>query len=207
MRNIKDWGYRLRERYMIEVIAKKLLEDYKFDYVFPNFKKVSLGIDRWSASVFSITFRPDIDILAVNVKEKCIIGIEVKGYRKKEYLYDYITGIKGEMLDRANVYEAIGEAMMYLKNPYEFRYRSLYIKGSIFDKVYLCYPYGNDFNDFKEVIELTPIGLMSIYEGEMERLKIIRDAKLNPLMNKEAKTYFLEWLYFIKSRCKHYTKD
>ncbi len=71
MRNIRDWSYRLKERYMIEVIAKKLLEDYKFDYVFPNFKKVSLGTDRWSARVFSITFKPDIDILAINVKEKC----------------------------------------------------------------------------------------------------------------------------------------
>ncbi len=76
-----------------------------------------------------------------------------------------------------------------------------------FDKVYLCYPYKDDFNDFKEVIELTPIGLISIYEGETERLTIVRDAKLNPLMNKEAKNIFFERLYFIKSRCKHYAKD
>ena len=141
------------------------------------------------------------------LRRNAIIGIEVKGYREKEYLFDYMTGTKGKMLDRANVYEAIGEAIMYLKNPYEFKYRGSRIKGSIFDKVYLCYPYKDDFNDFKEVIELTPIGLISIYEGETERLTIVRDAKLNPLMNKEAKNIFFEWLYFIKSRCKHYAKD
>jgi len=194
-----------KEKNIVKVVVYNLLMKFSFDYIFSNLKRISLGIDKYSESIFSIIFKPDIDIIAININKKIIIGIEIKGYRKKEYTFNYLTGAKNIMLDRANIYEALGEALMYLKNPYKFRYKGKYIKGSILDKVYLCYPHKSDFVDFEEVVALTPIGLMSVYDAES--LTIVREAKQNPLMSQKAKDIFLDELYLIKNRCKYYDRS
>lgn len=117
----------------------------------------------------------------MNEEENRIVGIEVKGYRSNR-----------GFVQKANIYEAIGEAMMYLMNPY-IKYRGERIEGSIFDVVWLCYPYKRDFEDFKKVMELTPIGLLSAYEG------VVKEPKKNPLVNERAKEIFLENLNTFRS--------
>jgi len=121
-----------------------------------------------------IMFTPDADIVVVNVEEKRIIGIEVKGYRT----------FKGKM-KRANVYEAIGEALMYLVNPY-FEIDGRWLQGCIFDEVWLCYPFKKDFEDIIKVVSLTPIRLLSAYEG------LVRAPKPNPFVNKKFKEILLK---------------
>jgi len=156
-----------------EKIVKYLLADglsKNFDYVFIDVKhNAIIG----NEDIF-IMFTPDADIIAVDKEKERIIGIEVKGYR-----------VKGRQTEKANVYEAIGEAMMYLVNPY-IKYRGEWIEGGIFDEVWLCYPYKEDFEEFKKVMELTPIGLVSAYEG------IVKRAGPNPFINVKAKRIFLD---------------
>jgi hypothetical protein len=141
-----------------------------FDYVFMNVRQNAPSGDKWDPF---IDFSPDADIIAVNEEENRIIGIEVKGYRSNR-----------GFTQKANIYEAIGEAMMYLVNPY-IEYRGEKIEGSIFDKVWLCYPYKKDFEDFKKVMKITPIGLLSAYEG------VVKEPKKNPFVNEKAKEIFL----------------
>ncbi|USS40017.1 hypothetical protein NF865_06620 [Thermococcus aggregans] len=150
----------------------------KFDYVLVDVKHNALSGDKWDPF---IAFSPDADIIAINEEKKHIIGIEVKGYRTN----------KGA-IQKAKAYEAIGEAMMYLINPY-MEYREEKIEGSIFDKVWLCYPYKRDFEDFKKVMELTPIGLLSAYEG------VVKEPEKNPFVNEKAKEVFLENLSTFRS--------
>ncbi|WP_237698508.1 hypothetical protein [Pyrococcus sp. NA2] len=82
--------------------------------------------------------------------------------------------------------------MMYLLNPY-MKYKWEKIEGSIFDEVWLCYPYKRDFEDFKRVIEITPIGLLSAYEG------VVKRPEKNPFVNERAKEIFLENLSTFRS--------
>ncbi|WP_457548626.1 hypothetical protein [Archaeoglobus sp.] len=158
-----------------EDIIKRLLVDglsKNFDYVFMDVKyNAVIGYE----DIF-IMFTPDADIIAVDEKKERIIGIEVKGYR-----------VKGGRTEKASVYEAIGEAMMYLVNPY-MKYRGEWIDGGIFDEVWLCYPYKRDFEEFKKVMELTPIGLISAYEG------VVKRADPNPFVSEKAKKVFLNSL-------------
>jgi len=149
-----------------------------FDYVLMDVKLNALSGDEWDPFIY---FSPDADIIAVNERENHIIGIEVKGYRSN----------KG-IIQKANIYEAIGEAMMYLLNPY-MKYKGEKIEGSIFDEVWLCYPYKRDFEDFKRVIEITPIGLLSAYEG------VVKRPEKNPFVNERAKEIFLENLSTFRS--------
>lgn len=149
-----------------------------FDYVFMNVRQNAPSGDKWDPF---IRFSPDSDIIAVNEKENRVIGIEVKGYRSNR-----------GFLQKANIYEAIGEAMMYLANPY-MKYKGEKIEGSIFDVVWLCYPYKRDFEDFKKVMELTPIGLLSAYEG------VVKEPEKNPFVNERAKEIFLKNLSTFRS--------
>ncbi|WP_324736273.1 hypothetical protein VFC49_04010 [Thermococcus sp. SY098] len=149
-----------------------------FDYVFMNVKQNAPTGDRWDPFIH---FSPDADIIAVNEGENRIVGIEVKGYRSNR-----------GFAQKANIYEAIGEAMMYLVNPY-IKYRGERVEGSVFDVVWLCYPYRRDFEDFKKVMELTPIGLLSAYEG------VVKEPKKNPFVNERAKEIFLENLSTFRS--------
>jgi len=110
-----------------------------------------------------------------------VVGIEVKGYRSSR-----------GVIQKANIYEAIGEAMMYLINPY-MRYKGERIKGSVFDEVWLCYPYKRDFEDFEKVMRITPIGLLSTYEG------IVKEADENPFVSEKAKEVFLNSLDTFKT--------
>ena len=156
-----------------EDTIKHLLVDElskNFDYVFMDVKH-NMGIG--GEDIF-IMFAPDADIIAVDENKERIIGIEVKGYRVK----------RGRTM-KASVYEAIGEAMMYLVNPY-IKYKGEWVEGGIFDEVWLCYPYKKDFEEFMKVMELTPIGLISAYEG------IVKRAEPNPFVNKKAKRIFLD---------------
>ncbi len=160
-----------REETVKYYIINKFSKNY--DYVFMNVKQ---NVISGSRDIF-IVFIPDADVIAIDEENERIIGIEVKGYR-----------VKGRRTERASVYEAIGEAMMYLVNPH-IKYGGTWIEGSIFDEVWICYPYKKDFKEFKKVIELTPIGLVSAYEG------VVRVAKPNPFVSKRAKKIFLDNLY------------
>jgi len=164
------------EKEIKQLLISALSKD--FDYVLMDVKHNALSGDKWDPF---IAFSPDADIIAINEEKKHIIGIEVKGYRAN----------KGA-IQKAKAYEAIGEAMMYLINPY-MEYRGEKIEGSIFDKVWLCYPYKRDFEDFKKVMELTPIGLLSAYEG------IVKEPEKNPFVNEKAKEVFLENLSTFRS--------
>ncbi|RLF79411.1 hypothetical protein DRN32_05085 [Thermococci archaeon] len=160
------------KRALISALSKK------FDYVLMNVRQNALSGDKWDPF---IAFSPDADIIAVNEEENFIIGIEVKGYRSNR-----------GFTQKANIYEAIGEVMMYLGNPY-IKYRGEKIEGSIFDVVWLCYPYKRDFEDFKKVMELTPIGLLSAYEG------VVKEPEKNPFVNERAKKVFMENLSTLRS--------
>jgi len=161
-------------------IKRKLVSGLskKFDCVFMNVKQNAPSGDKWDPF---IAFWPDADIIAVNEEENRIVGIEVKGYRSNR-----------GFTQKAKAYEAIGEAMMYLINPY-IEYRGEKIEGSILDVVWLCYPYKRDFEDFKKVMELTPIGLLSWYEGR------VKEPEKNPFVNERAKEIFLENLSTLRS--------
>ncbi|MFA4646536.1 hypothetical protein P8X24_04620 [Pyrococcus kukulkanii] len=154
------------KRYLAVALSRK------FDYVLIDVKQNAPKGEEWDPF---IRFSPDADIIAVDENENRIIGIEVKGYRSNR-----------GFIQKANIYEAIGEVMMYLINPPQMTYRGKRIGGSIFDEVWLCYPYKEDFKDFKKVIEITPIGLLSAYEG------VIKRAERNPFVNEKAKEIFLE---------------
>jgi len=139
-------------------------------------------------------FKPDIDILAINTDVEEIVGIETKGVRKGRYGKRKVPSF----------HEALGEALMYLINPvslgvkirYEKGNRVKYqpIHGGIFDKVYICYPSIKDvenaamlkLDDLLELLNITPIGLITISEG------VIHEAKLNPILNQDAKEVFIE---------------
>ena len=167
------------EKEIKRVLISDLSKD--FDYVLMNVRQNALSGDKWDPL---IAFSPDADIIAINEEKNYIIGIEVKGYRANR------GGIQ-----KAKTYEAIGEATMYLINPY-MEYRGEKIEGSIFDKVWLCYPYKRDFEDFKKVMELTPIGLLSAYEG------VVKEPEKNPFVNEKAKKVFLENLSTFRSYIK-----
>lgn len=168
-----------KERKIKSLIASALSKS--FDYVLIDVKQNAPSGDKWDPF---IDFSPDADIIAVNEEENRIIGIEVKGYRSN----------KG-VIQKANIYEAIGEAMMYLVNPY-IKYRGERIKGSVFDEVWLCYPYKRDFETFEEVMKITPIGLLSAYEG------VVKEPEKNPFVNERAKEIFLENLTTFRSYIK-----
>lgn len=153
------------KRYLAVALSRK------FDYVLIDVKQNAPKGEEWDPF---IRFSPDADIIAVSKNENRIIGIEVKGYRSNR-----------GFIQKANIYEAIGEVMMYLINP-QMTYRGKRIEGSIFDEVWLCYPYKEDFKDSKKVMEITPIGLLSAYEG------VIKRAERNPFVNEKAKEIFLE---------------
>ena len=164
-----------REDTIKRLLIKELSKN--FDYVFMNVKH---GASIENDDTF-IVFTPDADIIAVDEEKERVIGIEVKGYR-----------VKRGRTERASVYEAIGEVMMYLVNPY-IKYRGKWIEGGIFDEVWLCYPYKRDFEDLKKVMELTPVGLISSYEG------VVKKAEPNPFVDKKAKRIFLDNLEFFVS--------
>lgn len=161
-----------REKEIKRMLVLALSKD--FDYVLMDVKHNATSGNKWEPF---IVFTPDADIIAVNEEKNHIMGIEVKGYRSY-----------GGFTQKANIYEGIGEAMMYLVNP-RIRYKGKRIEGSIFDVVWLCYPYKKDFEDFKKVMELTPIGLLSAYEG------VVKEPKKNPFINEKAKEVFMEHLH------------
>ena len=150
----------------------------KFEFVFLNVRQNAPRGNNWDPF---IVFSPEADIIAVNETDNQVVGIEVKGYRSSR-----------GVIQKANIYEAIGEAMMYLINPY-MRYKGERIEGRVFDEVWLCYPYKRDFEDFEKVMRVTPIGLISAYEG------IVKEADENPFVSEKAKEVFLNSLDTFKT--------
>jgi len=132
-----------------------------------------------------IHFFTEPDIILIKKDENDyypkIIGIEIKGYRK-----DKIPPFR----------EAFGQAMLYLVNPKIIYSDGRTIYGSIFDEVYICYPYTENYKeeDVRAVEKLTPIGLMAWDDGE---LNYIIKARPNPYMRNETKDIFMKCINII----------
>ena len=136
-----------------------------------------------SGTGYMIGFSPDADIIAYHPEKREFIGVEVKGYRHNK---------KKNNFSLPKLWEGLGEAMLYLANPVIIDSSSSQkIRGGLFDMVYLCYPDARVFEEsFMDVINLTPIGLLA-WDGEV---KIVRDAKPNPLANENVKDIFMRYL-------------
>ena len=131
---------------------------------------------------YGIGFSPDGDVIAMWVENgtiKEVVGVEVKGYQKGGKLPE--------------LWKGLGEAMLYLINPQVLDRNSKSVKGSIFDRVYLCYPTGDAYGDeeFVELVSTTPVGLMTWEENEV---RILLEAKENPFVNREIKEIFGRYL-------------
>lgn len=157
---------------------RELKEGFVSDYLSRGYRcfkdvKHNISLGRNISQDFQFVFKPDADIIAVNEQNTRILGLEAKGYVRS----------KGRK-QKADIYKAIGEALMYLKNP-SIKYKGEKLGGGIFDVVYLCYPYEDDFLEIKDVMELTPIGLWAASEGT------IKEPQQNPFINKRKKEIFL----------------
>ncbi|MFA4640590.1 hypothetical protein [Pyrococcus kukulkanii] len=137
----------------------------EFDYVLVDVKLNAPKGEEWDPF---IRFSPDADIIAVSESENRIIGIEVKGYRSNR-----------GFIQKANIYEAIGEAMIYLINP-QISYRGKRIEGSIFDEVWLCYLYKGDFEYFKKSWKLRQLACCVLMEELLKGRREIHSLMKRP---------------------------
>jgi len=130
---------------------------------------------------------PDADLIEVT-KEGTFIGYELKGVRYNR---------KNQQYEPPGVYDGLGEALAYLRNPVVIRGEEKILNASLFDYVYLVHA-GNvsDVSMCKVIDQCTPIGFMLIdYEGTKEIVK----PKENPFASKETKQMFLNNLSVLDS--------
>jgi len=140
--------------------------------------KHNLSMDR----EWNFYFVPDIDMLEITTENE-IIGYEAKGQQKRKRAYDWPSR-----------YAGLDEALFYLRLP---RIRSKEFCGGAIDKVFVAHAHPdptkiiNDESLGLKVYELaTPIGLLCVTpNGEIKKLV---EAKKNPLLDKDAKIFFLQ---------------
>jgi hypothetical protein len=145
--------------------------------------KHTLSLERISgrSPITWFYFAPDVDMLEITPDNE-IIGYETKGQRKGK------TGYKWPSL-----YQGLDEALFYLRLPY-IRPREL--EGGVIDKVFVVHAHPSPEKIEKDeklglrIYELTPIGFICV----MPQGKIIKlvEAKNNPLLDRDAKTFFLQ---------------
>jgi hypothetical protein len=163
------------------ILSNRILMDSQKRIFQKVFQNTSIGTN------WQFWFVPDADLIEVT-KEGTFIGYELKGVRYNG---------KNKQYEPPGVYDGLGEALTYLRNPVISRGEEQTLNASLFDYVYLVHA-GNvsDVSMCKVIDQCTPIGFMLIdYEGAKEIIK----PKENPFASKETKQMFLNNLSVLDS--------